>query len=173
MDVSMKLTFRDRLRLTWELTWPLALLDLAAAVLIHGALDAKGESLDLLWAVASFFGIGPWIVRRAFLREKIVAMRNGVESARLSYQQSFKAMWLLTWRTLPLAFAVLLIVSLIFRLTGVSLPSVSAQDPLMNAFGLSVIDALGSLVLYPLLIPGMLKKRYRGFHLEAKARGVT
>jgi hypothetical protein len=41
-------------------------------------------------------------------------------------------------------------------------------DPLENALGLSVVDSLASLVLTPLLIPGMLRKKYRGFRLELK-----
>ena len=42
----MKLTFGDRFRLAWELTWPLALIDLGVVVLIHGAFDVRGEVLD-------------------------------------------------------------------------------------------------------------------------------
>src|SRR5438552_3618452 len=61
----MRLPFRDRLRLAWELTWPLSLIDLAAVVLIHGAINAQGEFLDSLWAIVAFFGVSPWVVRRA------------------------------------------------------------------------------------------------------------
>lgn len=170
----MKLTFRDRFRLAWELTWPLALLDLGVVVLIHGAFDVQGEVLDSVWALIAFFGVGPWVVRRAlehrYANWRVVAVARGVEARRLNYQQSLKAMWLLAWRTIPVALLALLAVSALFRATGASLPhSASLDDPLVNQFGLSLIDTISSLVLYPLLIPGMLKKRYKGFHLEVRS----
>jgi hypothetical protein len=99
----------------------------------------------------------------------VVAVAKGVVSPRLDYQQSFKVMWLLAWRSIPLALLALLVVSALFRVTGLKLPQGSLDDPLVNAFGLSTIDTVSSLVLYPLLIPGMLKKRYRGFHLEVRS----
>jgi len=168
----MKLALGERLRLAWELTWPLTLLDLALIVLVHGMFDVQSEAIDLVWGVFAFFGLTPWIMRRAFERfspgKHVVAVSQGVEAPRLSYQQTLKAMWLLAWRTTPLALLALLLLSLFFRTTGISLPKVSAGDPLVNAFGLSMLDTITALVLYPLLIPGMLKKRYRGFHLEAR-----
>jgi hypothetical protein len=170
----MKLLFRDRLRLAWELTWPLALLDLAMVVLIHGALDAQGEVLDTVWALIAFFVVSPLVVRRAleyrYASWRIFTVTRGGDKTRPTYQQSFKVMWLLSWRTIPLGLAALLVVSALFRVTGVSLPRGSSlDDPLVNAFGLSLITTISSLVLYPLLIPGMLKKRYRGFHLEVRS----
>ena len=168
MYFLMKLSFPDRLRLAWELTWPLALADLAAVVLFHGVIGTEGELLDTVWAVAAFFAVSPWVVRRAFRRERIVAVRNGKQLPQLDYQQSIKVIWLLAWRTIPLGLLALLAVSAAFRFTGTSLPSVTTKDPLVNAFGLSVVDTIASLVLYPVLIPGMLKKRYRGFHLELR-----
>jgi hypothetical protein len=168
----MKLPFRARLRLTWELTWPLALLDLGAVVLIHGALDSKGEVLDSVWGLVAFFVVSPWVVKRAMLCRyagwRIAIVSKGTEYPRLSYQQSLKVMWLLAWRTLPLMLVALLVISGMIRATGINLSQVSLDDPLVNGFGLSLIDTISSLVLYPLLIPGMLKKRYRGFHLEVR-----
>jgi len=170
----MKLTFRDRLRLAWELTWPLALIDLGVVVLIHGAFDVKSEIPDTLWALIAFFGVGPWVVRRALARRyadwRIVPVTGKIQSAHLNYQQSLKVMWLLAWRTIPVALLALLAVSALFRATGASLPqSASLDDPMVNQLGLSMIDTISSLALYPLLIPGMLKKRYKGFHLEVRS----
>jgi hypothetical protein len=170
----MKLTFMNRFRLAWEMTWPLALLDLAIVVLIHGAFDVQGEVFDTVWALIAFFGVGPWVVRRALEHRyadwHVVAVARGVEAGRLNYQQSLKVMWLLAWRTIPVALLALLAVSALFRATGASLPHNAAlDDPLVNQFGLSLIDTISSLVLYPLLIPGMLKKRYKGFHLEVRS----
>ena len=170
----MKLTFLDRFRLAWELTWPLALLDLAAVVLIHGAFDVKGEALDAAWALVTLFGVAPWVVRRALQRSyadwRIIVSIRRAESHQLNYQQSFKVMWLLAWRTIPLQLLAALAISGLFRLTGASLPhSTSLDDPLVNQFGLTLIDTISGMVLYPLLIPGMLKKRYKGFHLEVRS----
>jgi hypothetical protein len=156
------------------LTWPLSLADLAVVVLIHGAIDTKGEVLDSLWALVSFFVVSPWVVRRALHRPapdwRVVSVARSVEAPRLTYQQSLKVMWLLAWRTLPLALAALFLLSALFRATGVSLGSVSVQDPLVNQSALSVLDFLTSILLYPVLIPGMLRKRYKGFHLEVRGK---
>lgn len=170
----MKLTFRERLGLAWELTWPLALLDLGVVVLLHGALDVQGEVADTVWAFVAFFAVGPWVVQRGLRRgsagKQVVAVVRGSAAARLNYQQSFKVMWLLAWRTLPLTFLALLAISGLFRLTGAKLPqNASLDDPLVSQVGLSLVDLVSSLVLYPLLIPGMLKKRYKGFHLEVRS----
>jgi hypothetical protein len=168
----MRLSFRERLRLAWELTWPLSLIDLAMVVVIHGAINAQGEVLDSLWALVAFFGVSPWVVRRALAQPdktwRVEAVSRGVAAAKLTYQQSLKVMWLLSWRTIPLALAALFVFSALFKLLGVSVSGISAQDPLVNAAALSLVDFLTSMVLYPLLIPGMLKKRYRGFRLEVK-----
>ena len=109
-------SFRDRLRMTWELTWPLAALDLAVVTVIHGVLDAQGETLDSVWAVAGFFVVSPWVIRRALARayanrQAVAISRDGEERARLSYQQSLKVMWLLAWRSTVMALAALLLVS--------------------------------------------------------------
>src|SRR5215831_19730250 len=60
--------FRERLGMAWEMTWPLALLDLAVILLIHGVMDTQTETLDSVWAVIGFFGASPWVVRRALAR---------------------------------------------------------------------------------------------------------
>jgi hypothetical protein len=164
----MTLPLAQRFRLSWEIIWPFTLIDLAMVVVIHGVLDAQGALLDVIWGVASFFIVAPWVVRRALKRNRIVAVTNQVAKPELNYQQSFKAMWLLSWRTIPLTFAALFLISLLIKVAGITLPRVSTDDPLVNSFGLSIADTISSLVLYPLIIPSMLRKRYRGFHLEVR-----
>lgn len=161
----MKLPYRDRLRMAWELTWPMALIDLAVVVVLHGLLDVQSESADSIWAVAAFFGVSPWVVRRG------LNLRYGAWRVRprLTYQQSLKVMWLLGWRTLALSLAALAPVSLILR--GLHLDAnlsanLGAANPLVNNVGLSVVDAVSSLLFYPFLVTAMLRKRYRGFRLE-------
>jgi hypothetical protein len=157
----MKLSYRERLRMAWELTWPMALIDLGVVILLHGFLAVEGESADSVWAVLAFFGVSPWVVRRG-LNLKYGRLRV---QPKLSYQQSLKVMWLLGWRTLALSLAALVPVSLILRALHLD-ANLSAENPLVNNVGLSLADAVSSLVFYPFLVSAMLRKRYRGFRLE-------
>lgn len=160
--------------MTWELTWPLAAIDLAMVLFIHGLVDARDETLDSIWAIAGFFVVSPFVIRRAFLRtyggRKIDVLRrqgsNWTSGGALQYQESLKVMWLLAWRTLVLALGGVLVFSLILRVTGLNAQSFSVQSRLANAVGISLVDSVASLVFTPVLIPGMLRKRYRGFRLE-------
>jgi hypothetical protein len=157
----MKLAYRDKLRMAWELTWPMALIDLAVVIVLHGFLDVQGESADSIWAVAGFFGVSPWVVRRA------LNLKYGTMNIlpKLTYQQSLKEMWLLGWRTLVLSLAALVPVSLFLRALHLD-GNLTAESPLVNNVGLSLADAVSSLVFYPFLVTAMLRKRYRGFRLE-------
>ncbi len=157
------MSFRERLHMAWELTWPMALIDVLFVLTFHALLDFQGETADSIWAFVSFFTVSPWVVRRA-LRMKYG--RWHVEP-RLTYQQSLKVMWLLMWRSLVLSLAALLVVSLFLRVIGVDSQTIGEQGPLANNLGLSLADALSSLVFFPILIPSMLRKKYRGFHLQA------
>jgi len=158
------LPFRERVRLAWELTWPLALMDLTVVVIIHGILDAPGETLDSIWAVVAFFVASPWVIRRAFKLRGIEANR-AKETGRLVYQESLKVMWLLVWRSTVLMLLTMVALSGVLRLTGFNARDLAPQGPLENAMGLSALDAMVSLVFTPFLVPGMLRKRYRGFRL--------
>ncbi len=157
----MKLAYRERLRMAWELTWPMALIDLTVVVFLHGFLEVQGESADSIWAVAAFFAVSPWVVRRG-LNLKYGRWRV---RPRLSYQQSLKVMWLLGWRTLALSLAALVPISLALRALHLD-ANLTGENPLVNNVGLSVADGLSSLVFYPFLVTAMLRKRYRGFRLE-------
>jgi hypothetical protein len=42
---------------------------------------------------------------------------------------------------------------------------INTPDPYVNALGLSLLDTITSLIFTPFLIPGMLRKRFKGFHL--------
>jgi len=147
--------------MAWELTWPMALIDLGVVILLHGFLAVEGESADSVWAVLAFFGVSPWVVRRG-LNLKYGRLRV---QPKLSYQQSLKVMWLLGWRTLALSLAALVPVSLILRALHLD-ANLSGENPLVNNVGLSLADAVSSLVFYPFLVSAMLRKRYRGFRLE-------
>ena len=167
------LPFRERWRMAWEMTWPLAALDIAVVCIIHGVLEAQTETLDSVWAVVSFFVVSPWVVRRALSKKygkvRIAVLTQDKDRAQLHYQQSLKLMWLLAWRSTVLALVALLVVSGLLRLVGIQARDLPAQGPLANALGLSAVDAVTSLFFFPFLIPGMLRKRYRGFHLELRS----
>jgi hypothetical protein len=158
---EMKLPYRERLHMAWELTWPMALIDLTVIFLLHAMLEVQGESADSIWAFVAFFAVSPWVVRRALnLRYGLYRVRP-----RLTYQQSLKVMWLLAWRTLVLGLAALLPISLALR--GLHLEgNFGGENPLVNNVGLSLFDAACSLAFYPFLVTAMLRKKYRGFRLE-------
>jgi hypothetical protein len=146
----------------------MALIDAAFVVLIHGLLETQGETADSIWAMTSFFAISPWIIRRGVrLRYgawKFEVIRRSGRDSTLSYQESLKVMWLLAWRTLTLSLIALLVLSLLLSALRWNY-RVNAESALWNNLGLSAIDAISSLVFTPVLIPGMLRKRYRGFYL--------
>lgn len=160
--------------MAWELTWPLSIADLAAVLLFHGLLDVQGETADSAWALIAFFLVSPWVVRRALRKsyegckvsvQRPVEDRNG-QVATLKYQESLKVMWLLAWRTLILALGTLLITSLALKAAGLPSFHYVSRGPLPDNLGLSAVDTISNLLFAPLLIPGMLRKRYRGFRLE-------
>jgi hypothetical protein len=159
-----KVSFRERCQLAWELTWPLAAMDAMVVATIHGLLDAQGETLDSIWAVVAFFVASPWVIRRAFRAYSIEAA-TGAESSPLTYQESLKVMWLLAWRSTVLMLLAVVAISGVLRLTGRTAHDLAPQGPLANALGLSAVDAMVSLAFTPFLIPGMLRKKYRGFRL--------
>jgi len=167
-SLSHRLSYGGRLRLAWELTWPLALMDLAVVLAIHGMFEARDETLDSAWAVVAFFIASPWVIRRAFRRVyqgMRIEVERGENRAPLRYQESLKVMWLLAWRSMMLGLGALLLVSLALRVLGVSTRRFTVESPLGNALGLSAVDAVTSLVFTPLLVPAMLRKRYKGFRL--------
>lgn len=174
MEVRTKmLPFRERWRMAWELTWPLAALDIAIVLMIHGVLEARTETLDSVWAVVGFFVVSPWVVRRALSKKygnvRIAVATQGADRDQLNYQRSLKVMWLLAWRSTVLALVALLVVSGLLRLMGIQGRDLPAPGPLVNALGLSAVDAVTSLIFFPFLIPGMVRKRYRDFHLELRS----
>jgi hypothetical protein len=169
------LSFRERLLFAWQIIWPLAALDFGWAVLLYLVIAKNESNLDSVYRLASFFLLAPWVVRRAFAFPysgfRLEVLREGAPS-RLDYQDSLKVMWLLSWRTAILTLAALVPLSLLLSaITDKPLAESArslASTPFTNALALTVADLGSSFLLLPLVIPGMLRKQYRGFTLAAR-----
>ena len=159
------LPLQDRLRLGWELTWPLAVIDLAVVFVIHGLMNVDGDSLDSIWALAVFLVVSPYVVRRAFRMRRISVARSGGATGELRYGESLKVMWLLAWRSLVIVLLAIFLFSAALRALGLPRLALHGLSPLANALGLSLVDSVISLGTAPFLISGMLRKKYRGFRL--------
>jgi hypothetical protein len=171
-NLSVKsLSFRERFRMGWEMTWPLAAIDLTSVLVVHGLFEPSGETWDSVWALVLLAVIWPWVIRRALRRnygsERVMVVRTGTSGDRgaLEYQESLKVMWLLAWRSLVLLLLAGLLISLVLKAAGWNSHTFSANSPLVNNLGLSLMDAVSNVLFIPLLIPGMLRKSYRGFRL--------
>jgi hypothetical protein len=178
------LRWPERFRFTWECTWPVLAVDVGRALVFYGLLDVPATDADTLYQFAAFFLIGPLAVRRALKKKypsaessakgkpgtvRIATLRE-IEEIAPGYQQAFKVYWLLGWRSLILLLPALLLLSFVLNnLLSIQLSTLAqGASPLANALGLAAVDAAIGLLLAPLLIPGMLAKRYRGFRLEVR-----
>lgn len=165
------LTFSERYRMAWQVTWPTIAVDTAWAVLVHGLLQIEGQAPLLFHEFFSLFLVAPFLVRRMvglkypeFRIKTLFADGEG----RMGYTESFKVMWLLSWRTTVLAMFLLLpVVAVVVKITGINLQSLapSGGSELVNQIGLSLVLNSASFVLMPLVIPGMFAKRYQGFRV--------
>jgi hypothetical protein len=172
------MNFRERYQWTWQYAWPMTAIELGWSGISY---LAYGESwyaaAEAIHMVLAFFVIAPWACRRALALKyptfQILTFGYGSTTPkRISYLESFKAAWLLGWRGGVLGILLLLTISLVFtqakeifgmvysgRVSG------GGASP-WNALILAAIDFASNMILVPLLIPGMLKKKYHGFHLE-------
>ncbi len=166
--------------MAWEFTWPMALLDLVFVVVVHGIIEPSGETWDSIWAVISFIAVWPWIIGRAFRREyghrRVMAARSQTGGNKYAsppvYQENLKIVWLLAWRSLVLLLVAGFVISLVLKLIGGASYDFSTTNPLINNAGLDAVDILSNLIFFPLLIPGMLRKHYRGFDLVLEPAGL-
>ena len=167
--------------MAWEFTWPLLLMDLVFVLVVHGLVEPAGETWDSIWAVVSFVTVGPWVIGRAFRREyagyRVMAERTEENGNRYlsppGYQENLKVMWLLAWRSLILFLIAGALLSLLMKLMGASSSDFSTTSPLLNNLGLDALDTVSNMVFFPVLIPGMLKKHYRGFELVLEPAGPS
>jgi hypothetical protein len=167
------------LSLSWQLTWPAVILDVLWSTFTNVILDLHDPSIELAFAIPYLLLVGPWLVRRMFERSypgfTLKTLRAGAP-VRMGHTEGFKLFWLLSWRVMVLMLALLLVVSFFLRFLKMNLSSMvpNAQEaPLFNAIGLTVVENAASLVLLPLVMPGMFAKRYQGFRVAAERKAAV
>lgn len=169
--LACDLSFSERYQMAWQVTWPTIAVDFAWAMLVHGLLEVEGQGPMLVHEFFSLFVVAPFLVRRmvalqypGFRIKTLFADGEG----RMGYSESFKVMWLLSWRTTVAAIFLLLpVVAAFLKVTGLDVQSLapSAGSEALNQIGLSLVLNSASFVLMPLIIPGMFTKRYQGFRV--------
>ncbi len=168
-----ELSYRERLRLAWELAWPLFLLDLAVIGVAYLIVGPKITDLYVAYALLALVIVNPFLVRRmAGLRYpgfRLAVLSDGAE-AEMGYTESFKVAWLLGWRTEIFSYLLLFIVSPLAQLLPFQLSSLvpsTSDAPLLNIVGLSLFSVMAGLTLSPFIMPGMFSKQYQGFRFAA------
>lgn len=168
------LTYVERLSLSWQLTWPAVVTDVVWSFTVYVLLEVRSQGAELLYLIPYLLLIAPWLVRRMMRRSYpgfgLRILRDGLP-AEMDFTESFKVMWLLSWRTSVLTLATLFGVSLFLRNLNVQLASLvpsSQEAPFFNAAGLSVVENTLAFFLMPLVVPGMFAKQYQGFRVRAE-----
>lgn len=165
------LTYVERLTLSWQLTWPAVVTDVLWSFTVYVLLELKSQGAELLYLIPYLLLVAPWLVRRMMRRVypgfRLTIRRDGLP-AEMNYTESFKVMWLLSWRTSVLTLGAIFCFSLFLRYLNVELAKLvpSSQDaPFFNAAGLSVLENGLAFFLMPLAVPGMFAKQYQGFRV--------
>jgi hypothetical protein len=167
----------ERLRLTWALGWPGALLNLAYAVL-RGQLrlsEGQLQGMDQVFGILVFFLFGTWVVRRTvrlnfpwFYLE--VIRGDAPEGTRMMrYSESLSVVWLITWRTMVILLPLIIAVAFWARLH---------QQP--HELSRELYSPLGSLlcilaetpVFYFWIVKAAVNKRYARFSLRLERSAV-
>lgn len=171
---SCPLTYAERLTLAWQLTWPAVVTDVTWSFLMYILLGIKSQGAELLYLFPYLLLVAPWLVRRMVVRTyptfRLRVFRDGFP-AEMNYTESFKVMWLLSWRTSILTLGALFGISLFLRYLNVQLATLvpsSQQAPFLNAAGLSLVENSLALFLMPFVVPGMFAKHYQGFRIAAE-----
>lgn len=171
------MSFRERVALTWSMTWPILAIDVLWTVALHAMVEQNTSTAESVFQAVSFFLLGPLIIQRAIRRgtgaHQIVVRKNGHEST-LGIGDALSIFWMLAWRSLMLALLALVPLSLLLKSV---VPAEMnewvrglAASPVSNALGLTAVDGIMNMAFVPFLIPAMLRKRYRQFTLELRAR---
>ncbi|MDX1978760.1 MAG: hypothetical protein SFV51_00725 [Bryobacteraceae bacterium] len=169
--IRCDLSFGERFALAWRLAWRIALIDVAVLSVAFLFLGTRLNDVFVAYSLIATLVVYPFVVRQVIPRRyeqfRVRVLSDG-EETEMDYTQSFKVAWLLGWRSELLVYALLLVISPLAQLLPFQLSSLvpKAQEaPWTNVVGLSLLMNLAGLILWPLVMPGMLSKRYNGFHL--------
>jgi hypothetical protein len=174
--IRCNLSFGERFALAWKLVWRIALIDIAILSLVFLVLGARINDIFVGYSLFATLVVYPFVVRQVIPKRyddfRIKVLSDGDETT-MDYTQSFKVAWLLGWRSELLVYVLLLLISplaqlLPFQLSG--LVPKAQEAPWINVVGLSLLMNLAGLILWPVVMPGMLSKQYRGFHLEVERK---
>jgi hypothetical protein len=175
---SSELNWSERFQFAWQLTWPSLLLGIGWAL---SAFLLIGRIPTFLQAGYAFFDlliVSPWLVRRAFRLQfstyRLETVRNGMPFP-IGYTESFKVMWLLAWRSSILFLPTLILIGNLFRIVGINFAEFAPSPetaPLLDQVGLALFEDAGFLLVSPLIVPGMIHKRYRDFIVRATRPGA-
>lgn len=169
-----ELTFSERVNMTWQLVWPTVAAQFAWGFTVYVLLGVTSQNAELVFFVPYLLVIAPWLVRRMVRRRyegfRLKTLVEGTE-APLGFTESFKVMWLLNWRTSVLILGLLLVVSFFGQFLSVQLSTLvptAQQAPFVNSMGVSLLENAGAMILMPLVMPGMFRKRYQGFRMAVE-----
>jgi hypothetical protein len=174
---EVSIGFRERIALTWGITWPLLVIDVLWTLLLHAFVEGDTSTAETGFQIASLFLVGPMVLRRAFrlgTREHTIAVMKYRQEAPMSIGDALSVFWLLAWRSLILALLALAPLSLLLKFVVTAGMNEwvrgLAASPITNALGLTAVDGIMNMAFVPFLIPAMLRKRYRQFALVLRAR---
>ena len=171
------MNYRERLEFSWQASWPGFVAGLPFALLAF-ILDSPNElvKIQLAEAVIGLFVVGPFVIRRALgyayrtFRFEVYGYGSSVPRL-IGRLESLKVVWLLSWRTEILSLLCLVPISFVFTGLQKILPIFGQPGDTNPGLGMiyeSLLYLAADLALMPLIAQGMLSKRYKGFHIEAK-----
>lgn len=173
--IRCELTYRERLRLEWELAWPAFLIDLGVIGFAYMIVGPKITDLYIAYALIALLTVYPFLVRRMVKLKydgfRLKTVNDDGQEFPMGYTESFKVAWLLGWRTEILSYAALFIISPLAQLLPFQLSTMvpsTSEAPLFNIIGLSMVSVMAGLSLGPFVMPGMFSKHYQGFRLLAE-----
>ena len=169
------MNYKQRLEFTWQASWPGFVAGLPFA-LVAFLMDSPNDlvKIQLVEAAIGVFVVGPYVICRAlayaYSSFRFQVFGYGSTVARpIGLLESLKVAWLLSWRTEILSLLCLVPVSFVFTGLQKLLPIFGQAGETTPGLGMvyeGLLYLAADLTLMPLIVPGMLSKRYKGFHIE-------
>ena len=187
------MAYAESLRAGWLLTWRGVVAGLVIGItsslftlIFVGLLSSAGIAIPettfsrILGVVLYIFVLSSLLVRMMLDKEFSGFVIEGVRPQReegeltLSYGQSVRAGWLLTWRSAALYLACIVALGLVIRIVGILLGATEAairsipSSPAVQAVSSPLVVLLGVFLITPWVVRMMTRKQFRGFHLEVR-----